>query len=142
MTHKNTNLQYCKSSHGFPAIRRWLPLTLLFFLVAGCGDKEQPINVGAEQLYGCWVKNGTQEYWRYLEDGTGVTWDESEDISEDESNLRFEWSVSGDLLTHIFHGEQDNQAVPKLFTIKGISASSMSWVDDYGQSYTFIKVLR
>lgn len=110
--------------------------------MAGCGEKQNPITVSDEQLYGCWVKNGSQEYWRYLEGGTGVTWDEAEDITEEESNLRFEWSVTGDQLTHIFRGEQGNQAVPKVYTVRGISASAMSWEDDYGQSYTFIKVAR
>ncbi|MBR4230409.1 MAG: hypothetical protein IKR83_06825 [Bacteroidales bacterium] len=107
-----------------------------------CGDKTIPLNVNADQLYGCWVKNGSQEYWRYLDDGTGVTWDEADDITEEESNLRFEWTVAGDVLTHVFHGEQGNQSVPKVYTIKGISPSAMSWEDDYGQSYTLIKVVR
>ena len=125
--------------------KRYIPLLLAMMatlLATACGEKEIPLVVSEDQLYGCWVKNGTQEFWRYLDDGTGVTWDEADDITEQESNLRFEWTVSGDCLTHIFRGEQGNQAVPKLYTIKGISASSMSWVDDYGQSYTFIKVIR
>lgn len=109
---------------------------------SACHEEETHINVSPDQLYGCWVKNGSQEYWRYLSDSTGVTWDESEDVTEDESNLRFEWSVNGDVLTHIFRGEQGNQAVPKVYTIKGISASQMSWEDDYGQQYTFIKIVR
>lgn len=110
--------------------------------MAACGEKEIPLVVTSDQVVGCWVKNATQEYWRYLDDGTGVTWDESEDMTEEESNLRFEWSVSGDQLTHIFRGEQGNQAVPKLYTVKGISPSAMSWEDDYGQSYTLIRVNR
>lgn len=112
------------------------------FALASCHEEEVHIVVNPDQLVGCWVKNGTQEYWRYLSDSTGVTWDEAEDVSEEESNLRFEWSVSGDVLTHIFHGEQGNQAVPKVYTVKGISPSSMSWEDDYGQQYTLIKVNR
>ncbi len=115
---------------------------LVAFSAAGCGEKEVPITVSDEQLYGCWVKNGTQEYWRYVEGGTGVTWDEAEDVTEEESNLTFEWSVAGDRLTHVFRGEQGNQAVPKVYTVKGMSPSSMSWEDDYGQQYTLIRVDR
>lgn len=110
--------------------------------MSACHEEEIHLNVTPDQLEGCWVKNGSQEYWRYLVDGTGVTWDESEDMTEEESNLHFEWSVGGDVLTHIFHGEQGNQNVPKIYTIKGISASQMSWEDDYGQQYTLIKVNR
>ena len=109
---------------------------------AACDEKPLPLNVTDDQLYGCWVKNGTQEYWRYLEGGTGVTWDEAEDVAEEESNLRFEWAVTGDRLTHVFRGEEGNQAVPKVYTVKGISTSSMSWEDDYGQQYTLIRVNR
>lgn len=119
-----------------------ISVLLLAFLAAGCVEKENPVDVSDEQLYGCWVKNGTQEYWRYLEGGTGVTWDEAEDVTEEESNLTFEWSVAGDRLTHLFRGEEGTQAVPKVYTVKGISTSSMSWEDDYGQQYTLIKVNR
>lgn len=115
---------------------------LLALTAAGCGEDEVPVNVTPGQLCGCWVKNGTQEYWRYLDDGTGVTWDEADDVAEEESNLRYEWSVDGDRLTHLFRGEQGNQAVPKVYTVKGISPSSMSWEDDYGQQYTLIRVDR
>ena len=111
-------------------------------MVSACHEEEVHIVVTPDQVTGCWVKNSTQEYWRYLDDGTGVTWDESEDHTEAESNLRFEWSVSGDVLTHIFRGEEGNQAVPKVYTVKGISPSAMSWEDDYGQQYTLIKVNR
>lgn len=117
-------------------------VAVMALLAGACHEEEVHIVVQPDQLYGCWVKNGTQEYWRYLEDGTGVTWDEAEEITEEESNLRFEWSVEGDVLTHVFRGEQGNQAVPKVYTVKGISASSMSWEDDYGLPYTFIKVVR
>lgn len=111
-------------------------------MVSACHEEEVHIVVTPDQVTGCWVKNSTQEYWRYLDDGTGVTWDEAEDVTEAESNLRFEWSVSGDVLTHIFRGEEGNQYVPKVYTVKGISPSAMSWEDDYGQQYTLIKVNR
>lgn len=117
-------------------------MALAALLASSCHEEEVRINVNPDQLYGLWVKNGTQEYWRYLSDSTGVTWDVADDITEEESNLRFEWSVEGDVLTHIFRGEQGNQAVPKVYTIKGISASSMSWRDDYGINYTLIKVAK
>ena len=101
-------------------------------LFAGCSlfENDNHITVGEDQLYGCWVKAGTQEYWRYRDDGRGVTWDEADDISEEESNLTFTWTVRQDELTHIFRGEMDNQAVPKVYTIKAINNSSMDWEDE------------
>lgn len=115
---------------------------LLSFAVTGCSwfEKDEHIVVSESQLYGKWVKQSTQEYWRYNDDRSGVTWDESEDVSEEESNLTYEWSIGGDQLTHVFHGQQGNQSVPKVYTITAISASSMSWKDDYGMSYQLVKV--
>ena len=71
---------------------------------------------------------------------TGVTWDESEDITEEESNLKFEWTLSRDELTCVFRGAQGNQAVPKLYVIRSISSTQMTWEDYYGIEYTFRKV--
>lgn len=113
---------------------------LAALLASGCHEEETHINVDPAQLEGKWVKNGTQEYWRYVADNTGVTWDESEDVSEEESNLRFEWTINGDVLTHVFRGEQGNQAVPKVYTVTEIDASVMKWKDDYGMSYQLNKV--
>lgn len=109
-------------------------------LAGACGHTEVHINVSDDQLEGVWQKSGTEEYWRYVVDGhTGVTWDLSEDISEEESNLVFTWSVNGDVLRHVFTGAENNQAVPKVYTVKEISSTSMTWVDDYGMTHKFTK---
>ena len=125
-------------------MKKILILLAVCSLFASCSlfENDNHITVSENQLYGCWVKTGTQEYWRYNENGTGVTWDESEDVSEEESNLTFTWSVREDELTHIFSGSMDNQYVPKIYTIKAISSSSMSWEDDYGITYKLNKTNR
>ncbi len=110
-------------------------------LAAACGRSEVHINVSDGQLEGLWQKNSTEEFWRYkAEDHTGVTWDASEDITEEESNLTFTWSVNGDVLRHVFTGAQNNQAVPKVYTVKEISSTAMTWEDDYGMTHQFTKV--
>lgn len=117
-------------------------VTAFTLLLSSCnffGSEETHITVNDDQMYGRWQKRGTQEYWRYKADGNGVTWDESEEIYEDESNLTFQWTLNGDRLTHVFTGEQGNQAVPKVYTIKEISATSMKWEDDYKMEYYFVK---
>ena len=108
-------------------------------LLTGCHD-ENHITVEPGQLVGCWQVTGTQEYWRYRSDYSGVTWDESEDISEEESNLTYTWTINGDELTHVFSGEMGNQAVPKVYTVTSISANAMEWKDIYGMTKTFNKV--
>lgn len=114
-------------------------MALLALLATGCHEKDVHIMVEPEQLLGKWLKDGSQEYWRYRSDSTGVTWDESEDVSEEESNHTFEWTVNGDRLTHVFRGEQGNQAVPKVFTVKEITSTTMRWQDDYSMEYNFTK---
>jgi len=117
-----------------------LSVMLLPLLFSSCGGEETHINVDESQLYGLWVKSNSQEYWRYRSDGTGVTWDESEDITEEESNLTYRWTLQTDRLTHVFSGAQGNQAVPKVYTITEITASTMKWKDDYSMEYTFTKI--
>ena len=123
---------------------KWLSAVLLSLAMSGCSlfDRDDHLSVSEDQLYGCWVKENSEEYWRYNENGTGVTWDEADDISEEESNLSFTWTVREDELTHIFRGEMDNQAVPKVYTIKAINNNTMRWEDDYGISYKLNKVDR
>ncbi len=99
----------------------------------GCSD-DPVLDVNSDDLVGKWVVENTQEYWRFRGGGTGVTWDESEDISEEESNLKFEWSLDRDELTCVFRGANENQAVPKVYRIREITASSMKWENIYGQT--------
>lgn len=109
-------------------------------MLTGCYKDDEEVAVDESQLVGLWVKSGSQEYWRYRTDHTGITWDKAENISEEESNLAYRWSVSGAVLTHTFTGAEGNQAVPKVYTITGISSQSMQWEDDYGMSYRLSKV--
>ena len=111
-------------------------------LMASCSlfEKENHLNVDESLLYGKWQEGTSQIYWRYLDDGSGVTWDEGEDISEEESNLTYTWTLRGDVLTHVFTGAQDNQAVPKVYTITEIDDSKMVWKDDYGLTKTLNKM--
>lgn len=107
--------------------------------LGGCTD-DPVLEVNPDDLTGRWVVEGTQEYWRFRDDGTGVTWDESEDIYENESNLKFEWGLDKDELTCVFRGDNENQAVPKVYRIREITISSMKWEDIYGRTMKFRKM--
>lgn len=119
-----------KKKHILP-----LMVSALALMLSACTG-----GVDESQLYGLWVKSNSQEYWRYRTDGGGVTWDASEDITEEESNLTYQWTLNGDRLTHVFSGAQGNQAVPKVYTITAISTSAMMWKDDYGMEYSLTKL--
>ena len=70
-------------------------MALLTLTLAGCHKEDTHIDVNKSQVLGTWVKVGTQEYWRYQSGGSGATWDESEDIGGDETNLTFSWTLDG-----------------------------------------------
>ena len=108
-------------------------------MLCGCLD-DFFLDVNPDDLTGKWVVESSQEYWRFRGDGSGVTWDEGEDISEYESNLKFEWMLDKDELTCVFRGENENQAVPKVYRIKEISGESMKWEDIYGRTKKFKKL--
>lgn len=114
-------------------LRSLLYLLSALLIFASCG-KDKDTEIDSSLLPGKWVRQGTQEYWRYYSSGNGVTWDEAEDISEEESNLTFTWTLNGDELTHVFSGAAGNQAVPKVYTVTSLTSSTMVWTDFYGST--------
>lgn len=116
-----------------------LMMALALLAATGCKKEKEHLNVPDSSVQGLWVKSGTQEYWRYNSDHTGVTWDESDDISESESNLRYTWEIrGGDELMMVSSGEMGNQFVPKTYTITEINSTTMKW-ESYGMEYTLKK---
>lgn len=87
-------------------------------------------------LIGTWV-SGT-EFYKYKADGNGATWDESEDVKEEEA-LHFTWTLVKSDLTHI-HIMEDGNKVPKSYTVTELSATTLKYKDDFGGSYVFKKV--
>lgn len=116
-------------------------MALLTLTLAGCHKEDTHIDVNKSQVLGTWVKVGTQEYWRYQSGGSGATWDESEDIGGDETNLTFSWTLDGDYLEHSFSGRHGNQNVTEAYYITEISETTMKWRDaNYDGTYTLRKV--
>lgn len=118
---------------------RLILMLLLVASFAAC-EKEKPLDVKPSQLYGKWVRTGTQEYWTYNADSTGNRVNREEFEQDDENNGDFEWTLVGDEIRHIFHGRQGNQNIPKYYTITAITATSMKWKDDYSNTMYFSKV--
>lgn len=114
--------------------RAILMIALATLALVSCEEKDDHIIVNEDQVIGLWLKSGSQEYWRYNADHTGASWDESEDISDVETNMSMTWSLDGDQLTHVFTGAMNNQMVPKVYTISSISSSTMVWTDGYYNS--------
>lgn len=122
----------------------YLLIILLAVVVgfASCGESKQ--NFSSELLIGKWKRpvvaaNGTTGFdcYRYDTGGNGVTWDTSEDVSENEAQA-FTWVLNEDrlLITHIM---ENGGKVPKSYTIKTLNATTLSYVNNHGENFTFTK---
>ena len=87
-------------------------------------------------LVGKW-QSGTV-YYKYLDDGTGGTWDTADDVTEEEAQ-DFTWTLVNAELTHI-HILEIGGSVPKVYTVTELSSSSLTYHDDFGVEFTFTKV--
>ncbi|MBQ7280197.1 MAG: lipocalin family protein [Bacteroidales bacterium] len=102
--------------------------TAVFTSCNGLIENEESYN--SSDLVGKWRVVSSQEYWRYDSGGNGRTWDESQDVHEnDETTTRFTWSISGDQLRHVFSGDDVNQAVVQDYTIKSLTSNTLRWND-------------
>ncbi len=81
-----------------------------------------------EMLVGLWKKDDNL-YYRFYEDGTGVTWDASEDITESEASP-FEWAIYDEaiMLTHkmLLRG-----VVPRYYHLDNLNHFDLRFHDSY-----------
>lgn len=109
-------------------------LTVLTLLAVSC--TKEPVTYDQSLLTGKW-KSGTL-YYKYLANGTGGTWDTSDNVTEAEAQA-FTWTLVNDLLTQI-HVLEIGGSVPKVYTVTELTATSLKYHDDFGVSFTFTKV--
>ena len=110
-----------------------LILPLLAALMVSCLPEGQDYT--PDQLYGTWVK-GT-EYYRFDSDMTGATWDTGDDVNESEAQP-FEWMVDGDQLT-VIHIMEMGGRIPKAYTITLLTTNTLTFKDNYGQTFTYTR---
>lgn len=116
---------------------RKLPIILvaaivIAFSMASCNDT---ISYDETLLYGKWQEGSVFE--RYNADGTGVTWDEADDITEEEGQA-FNWTLQGETLTQE-HLTVFGSFVPKVYTISTLNNSNLTYHDAYGQYHYLTK---
>jgi hypothetical protein len=107
---------------------------VISFLAVSCEPTEESFDEAL--LIGKW-QSGTL-FYKYLADGTGGTWDTSDDVTEAEAQL-FTWTLVKSELTHI-HVLEVGGAVPKVYTVTELTATSLKYNDDFGVSFSFTKV--
>ena len=103
------------------------------FLAVSCEPEEESFE--SSLLTGKW-QSGTL-YYKYLTDGSGVTWDTGEDVTEAEGQA-FTWTLVKSELTHI-HILEMGGSVPKVYTVTELTATSLKYHDDFGVNFSFTK---
>lgn len=108
---------------------------MMVLSMASCND-----DIGTDfdktLLYGKWQEGSVFE--RYDSDGTGITWDEADDITEEEGQP-FNWTLNGDILTQE-HLTVFGSIIPKVYTVSTLNTSNLTYYDDYGSYHYFTKV--
>ena len=111
-------------------------MAALSMSLSACRDKQ---SFDIDLIVGKWVA-GT-EYWRYDDNGTGVTWDKADDVNEDEAQpFKWEFDSETNHLTHI-HQMEMGGAIPKSYTLKTLNENVLAYTDKYDSTYTFNRVL-
>jgi hypothetical protein len=104
------------------------------FMIVSCEKEEEFFDEAL--LIGKW-KSGTL-YYKYYEDGSGTTWDTSDDVTEEEAQA-FTWTLVQAELTHI-HIMETGGTVPKVYTVTELTSTTLKYKDDFDKSYSFTKV--
>lgn len=118
-------------------------MALAATMLWACIGEEDHLNVDPTMLYGHWVKTGSEYYWTFNADGTGNLVNRGEVEEGDEDNGDFTWTLSeGDQLLTEFRGggELGGIYIPKRYTIKEISSTTLRWVDIYDRSTKLEKI--
>ena len=113
-----------------------------------CGEVIPEVNYDVSKLYGKWQEGTVFEHYysseieRVLPNGdtvqaNGTTWDEADDVSEDEAQL-FNWTLTGTTLKHEHVGTF--VTIPKIYSVTSLTSSELVYTDDYGVTHHFSKV--
>lgn len=118
----------------------FLTACLASFVIISFSSCELPASFNEDFLIGKWERpssNNGLECYRYDANYNGVTWDTGEDVSEAKGQ-HFTWSVENSTMTHIHIMEMGGK-IPKTYTLLTLNDSILSYRDEYGSSFTFIK---
>ena len=101
--------------------------------LSSCGSDPTSITYDETLLYGEWVEGTVHD--TYLEDGSGYSWDTSEDVTEEEASP-FQWTLTNDQL-QLLHTLWNGTVVPKTYTVTKLNQESLEYEDSYGQAHKY-----
>ncbi len=88
-------------------------------------------------LIGKWQEGTVFE--KYLSNGTGYTWDTSDNVTEAEAQ-KFEWTLVNSELTQIHIMESSATRVPKYYTLIELTSTSLKYKDNLNVTHSFVKI--
>lgn len=124
-------------------ITRNIAVFILTTLIFGaCID---PVYFDPNLLIGKWSRpspfatseNPGDEFFIYDEDGSGVTWDTADDVTELEAQT-FTWTLNGSQLTQI-HTIEMGGTVTKIYTLTSLTETTLTYKDDFGKVFSYSK---
>lgn len=104
--------------------------------LSSCGSDPTSITYDETLLYGEWVEGTVHD--TYLEDGSGYSWDTSEDVTEEEASP-FQWTLNSDQLT-VMHILWNGSVVPKVYTVRVLDSERLVYGDAYGDMHEYQRV--
>jgi hypothetical protein len=110
-----------------------LSTVMIALLMVSC-EKEEFFDESF--LTGKW-ESGTM-YYRYFANGNGYSWDESDDVTEEEAQA-FTWTLVQSVLTHK-HTIEMGGGVPQVYTVTELTPTKLRYKNFFGRSYSFTKV--
>ena len=110
-------------------------LTLVLFVSATFHSCTKDETFDETLLYGKWQSETL--FYVYNSNGNGKTWDEGDDVSEEEAQP-FTWTLENADLLHIHIGEM-GQNVPKSYTVTELTVTILKYKDAYGKQFSFTK---
>jgi hypothetical protein len=113
-----------------------IAVTAIIVSMSSCAP-DTDIEFEKTLLHGKWQETNSFNFEVYNADGTGYTWDEADDVTENEAQP-FTWTLEGDALTHI-HIMEMSANIPKIYTVTKLTATELAYEDDFGTIHTFNK---
>ncbi|MBR1632099.1 MAG: lipocalin family protein [Paludibacteraceae bacterium] len=122
-----------RHAHHIRAALRLITLCALAMLAVTCG-REEPESFDRSDLIGYWQLSGTNQFYHYLNNGTGKFWDEDDDVTEEDimenGNGYFTWTLSGSTLRLNFVIEINQGGVPKVYNIQTLNSTTLKYKDN------------
>ncbi|MHB9141215.1 MAG: hypothetical protein ACYC25_05030 [Paludibacter sp.] len=121
-------------------MKRLMYYMFALVLIATVAVSCQPVETNFDEtlLTGKW-QSGTV-FYKYSSDGTGGTWDTSDQMTETDAQ-GFTWTLDQATLTHIYIMEIGGAGVPKVYTVTKLTSTTLEYKDDFGKTYSFSKVI-